>query len=769
MTSRKPLHKRKRRTRSTAGKSLSSTSNESGSDATGRQMTLALDLQRKGKLDGAKQIYCQIISQDPTHSEAWHWLGMTLYSGGAHDDAVACLEKARSFSAKPDELLPHLAIVYHGTGKTSEAIDVLRIAISKDPNNAELHNNLGVFYLETEQYPDARTEFDITLKLQPDFAQASMNLGNCLVKLNQLHDAERLYRSLLQQDGNHLDVMGNLGECLRRQRRYEDALEYLQPVIDSRPQDLNSRLTHARTIASLGRLQRAKELLTNLCGEFPSSELALHYLGSTLHDLGDFVEANVILRRALQRAPNDARIHASLGAVLLDLEQRGEALECFRRAIELDPTLSGAHGCLLYLLTGTPDVSPEEVYQAHLQWGNLHGSKRVISTHRNQRTAIRPLRIGYASADFREHAVAGFFEPLLRLRDAEWFETFCYYEGAIEDDWTRRLKNQSDHWRVTFGYSDDQIVAQVIEDKIDILVDLSGHTVGNRLTAWSQKPAPVQISWLGYPNTTGLDTIDYSFTCEVQNPIDESDRHSETLIRIPGGSFSFQAPPTAPKVSELPAKTRRQVTFGSLHRPFKISASTHDYWATALQACPEARLLAFHTRFTERSASELRSALEQQGIDPARIEIRNQFKGDSYLEIYREIDLALDVTPWAGGTTTMEALWMGIPMIAIYGSSRPSRGTAGIVHHLGHPEWIAKSKQEYRDKTIALAEDIEQLAETRHTLREKVKSTIGNEARFVNEIEKAYRRVWINWCRNPTVMPSLRTPTSVMTNSNPPV
>lgn len=745
--------------------------------ALNQQLDNAIKLQQAGQLEAAKNIYCEVIAKDPTNANAWHLLGMTLYSGGIYPDAIECLQKAIAFSGESPTLLGHLALIEHASDNSLHAIALLNKAIELDPDNTELVNNLGVLLLELGQLKEAQAKFEIVLKRQPEFTQASMNLANCLVRQNQLYDAEAIYRQLLErieslsetsggsvEDENKLDILGNLGECLRRQCRLNESIEVLNQVIKARPNDLVSRLTHARSFVKLGQHQEAKELFTGIIDEFPGCSKAMHYLATTLQDLGDLKGAEEQLYRSLELSPNDAHALCSLGFIHIESERRDEARICFEKAISIDNSMSEVHGCLVYLMTGDPEVSPQQLFEAHKQWGEAYGCKQPFNGHSNDRTETRKLRIGYASADLRQHAVAGFFEPLLRLRDNEQFETFCYYEHTTNDSVTEKLKAMTDHWRVTFGFSDQQVFQQVLDDQIDILVDLSGHTFGNRLTAWSMKPAPIQISWLGYPNTTGLKAIDYTFTCEVQNPPDEPTWHTEQLLRIPGGSFSFLPPEHAPELTPLPADTKGHITFGSLHRPFKISAKTHDFWAAALHANPDAHLLAFNTRFNDRSMAELRAALVERGIEDARIDIQNQFTGKSYLEIYKEIDIGLDVTPWAGGTTTMQALWMGVPMIAIYGNNRPSRGTAGIVHHLGYPQWIAKDESEYGEKLGQLASDLDQLRELRKSLRQQTVQTIADEQRFVTEVEKAYRAIWRHWCQSSsaTSSPALHLPIGSM-------
>ena len=760
MASKTPKQKRKRKSH------RESRQNQSAANHTvDTRIDQATRLHEAGQLERAKRICCDVIADNPTNPKAWHLLGMTLYSAGAYGDAIECLNQARKFSGDSADLIGHLGVVHYAAGNLDQAFTMLSAVVQADPNNLDSRNNLGVMLLEQGAIRDAQEQFQAVIALDPTFVNARMNLGNCMLKDNRLYDAEELYRCLLQQHPQHQEVAANLGECLRRQGRWEDAIEILTPVVNARSGGIASAITYGRVQLRLGKLQEAKETFEDLLREFPDCSKAMHYLGKTLQSMGRLDDGVRMMRRSLKANPNDPHALCSLGFAMIDSDQRQQARECFSKAVELDPTMSEAQGCLLFLMTGDPSIGGAELFDAHVRWGKQFDKVKPLQAHQNIPNANRKLRIGYASGDLRQHAVASFFEPLLRLKNADQFETFCYHESVINDQVTEKLKALSDHWRVSYGYSDEQIARQVLDDQIDILVDLSGHTSGNRLTAWALKPAPIQISWLGYPNTTGLPAIDYSISCDVQNPTDEPTLHTEQLIRIPGGSFCYTPPANAPAVTDLPALRNGHITFGSLHRPLKISPKSHDLWAAAMLACPTAKLIAFNTFFNERLKSELKDALIKRGIAGDRIEIRNQIEGQSYLETYRDIDIGLDVTPWSGGTTTMEALWMGIPVIAYYGHNRPSRGTAGIIHHLGFPDWIAKSEQEYTSKLRSLGEDLDELARLRENLRNTVTQTIADERRFVRELEQAYRDVWRVWCAQQASPPINLTPSSSQQSS----
>ena len=427
-----------------------------------------------------------------------------------------------------------------------------------------------------------------------------------------------------------------------------------------------------------------------------------------------------------------------------------KAEACFREVIAADPTRSESHSSLLFLMSNNPAIGPQELLDEHKRWGLLHANRPSGMEFANCRRPERRLRIGYVSPDLRQHAVAAYFEPVLEAHHTDQVETFCYADVSVPDATTERLRQHSDHWRFITGHSDGRVAEFIREDQIDILVDLAGHTAGNRLKMFGLKPAPIQATWIGYPNTTGVPAMDYRFSCETQNPSSEPSYHTENLIRMAHGSFCFQRPGNAPDISSLPAEASGYVTLGSLHRPMKITEGVRDLWAGVLASCPNARLLVFNTRFNDESAAELMAGLVRRGVDANRIRIQNKIRGNSYLEVYHQIDIGLDVFPWAGATTTMEAVFMGVPVVALYGDRRSSRSTAAIMNNIGHPELIVRDPDQYRQAVQDLAGDLPRLASLRKTLRPDAERTVMDVERFTCELETIYRQMWQSWVRDPS-------------------
>ena len=401
--------------------------------ATAEKVSTALQLQRSGRLDEAKELYCEVLASEPTNADAWHLLGMTLYSASAFPNALECLQTAQALLGDHPELLSNLSLVYRAMGDFERAKDALERVITSNSDDVSARNNLGVLLLENEFVQQAEEQFLQCLKIDSASQQAQMNLANCWLKQNRLKDAEQLYRDIHQRDRGNWVVLGNLGECLRRQCKWEESLRVLDQVVSQQPTDLVTRLTHARTLAKVGRFQEAYDHLSHLSNENPGFSKAHHYLGTVSLTLGDVATAETQIKHALEIDPEDAHAFCSLGMVYIESEQRQLAADCFTKALELDPTLSESHSCLLYFMCGDPSVTPEQLFEEHLRWARIHCPFQPIQQHGNLKNPSRRLRIGYASGDFRDHPAALFFEPLLRLCDSKNFETFCYSESGIRD------------------------------------------------------------------------------------------------------------------------------------------------------------------------------------------------------------------------------------------------------------------------------------------------------------------------------------------------
>jgi predicted O-linked N-acetylglucosamine transferase (SPINDLY family) len=448
----------------------------------------------------------------------------------------------------------------------------------------------------------------------------------------------------------------------------------------------------------------------------------------------------------LQLQPNCASIYICRHLPLIEQGRVREAIASLREALRLDPDCIEAQGNLLGCLNFDPHADPAEVFAEHCRWGQLQERGRFLQPHRNEPSPERRLRIGYVSPDLKTHAVARYFEPVLAHHDATQVETYCYAEVATPDGMTAHLQSLAHAWRWICGKQAAQVVEEIRADGIDILVDLAGHTARNRLDVFALKPAPVQATWLGYVNTTGLRTVDYRITDAVMDPPCRPVLDTEELVRLPGGVVCFAPPAGAPAVTPLPALRRGRLTFGSLHKLCKLSTEVVDLWCRVLKAVPTSRLLLFRDTLTGKAAEIIREQFAERGIAGEQLDLRKGRSARGYLELYGEMDVMLDVFPYTGGTTTCESLWMGVPVLSLAGARPASRGSATLLTRVGLSDWVVEMPEEYVALAVRWANDPEGLAELRAGLRQRMTATLCDARRFTRELEDAYRTMWQRWC-----------------------
>jgi predicted O-linked N-acetylglucosamine transferase (SPINDLY family) len=547
-----------------------------------------------------------------------------------------------------------------------------------------------------------------------------VDLGNILLMLGRTLEAIAAYRSAMQADPNHAGVRTNLGVALYESGQAEQALV---------------------------EFRRAVEL-------DPSLPEGYNNLGGADRSLGRFGESIKAYRTACELRPNGAEAHANLASVLKEAGQVDEAIAEAKRSLSIDPSPFVVHSNLLIFLQYRPQATPQEIFEAHRRWNEVHAVplRGVIRPHDNDRSPQRRLRIGYISPDLREHSISYFFQGLLECHDPAQVETFCYAGNLRRaDPMSQRLSKLAHHWINITGLSDERVAEMIRADKIDILVDLSGHTSGPRLLVLARKPAPVQVSYLGYPNTTGMDAIDYALTDAHIDPPGESEPYnSETLIRLPDTFACYTPPADAPQVSPLPALSNGSVTFASLNILAKINAGVIDVWAKLLERVPGSRLL-MATRGLQcpECQSPLREAFSARGVAPERLEFAGWLPTPQYLALHDRIDILLDPFPINGHTITCHAAWMGVPAVSLLGHTRAGRLGAGVLRNLGLAELLANNTDQYISIASSLATDLPRLASLRTGLRQRMsESPLMAPTRLARHVEAAYRTMWHNWVSN---------------------
>jgi predicted O-linked N-acetylglucosamine transferase (SPINDLY family) len=461
-------------------------------------------------------------------------------------------------------------------------------------------------------------------------------------------------------------------------------------------------------------------------------------------------EAIECFRRAIQLKPDYAHAHGNLAVSLQGLGRLDEAILHHRKAIELEPTAADLHSNYLYALNYHPDHAAASIFSEHRSWGRRHADPltALAAPHTNDRTPLRRLRIGYVSPNFMAHAVNFFVEPILTAHDRAGFEVFCYSDAPDADETTDRLRGTADHWRDILRQPDETVAEIVRADRIDILVDLTGHISGGaRMLLFARKPAPIQVTYIGYQNTTGMLAMDYRLTDEYCDPPGVTDAlHTEKLVRLPTTFFCYLPYANPLPVNPLPALANGYVTFGSINNFMKITPQVLETWGRLLGGVPRSRLLV-RADMTDSLRQHLFRVFGQHGVGPERLELVNRVPRLEYLELIRRIDVALDPFPFNGHTTTCDCLWQGVPVVTRSGDTYVSRFGGSGLATLGLTDWIARTPDEYIDIASRLAGDLDQLAQLRTTLRERMAaSPLLDFPTFTRNLETEYRRMWTRWC-----------------------
>ncbi|HMK49909.1 MAG TPA: hypothetical protein VK435_07635, partial [Thermodesulfovibrionales bacterium] len=429
-----------------------------------------------------------------------------------------------------------------------------------------------------------------------------------------------------------------------------------------------------------------------------------------------------------------------------------DAEQYFRTSMRLDPWRIKPYESLLMLMNYSDRYDASAIFSEHLNFARRFEAPLLPfhAGHTREKVRDKVLRIGYVSPDFRRHSVNYFLEPVLASHDHDRFEVFCYSDVAVSDVVTERLRGYANQWRDIAGMTDEEAAQLVRRDGIDILLDLAGHTGFNRILMFARKPAPIQVSWLGYPNTTGLSSVDYRLVDSYTDPPGMTDPYyTERLVRLPRTFLCYVPENGGPPVGELPALRSGHVTFGSFNFFPKVSRTTVTLWSSILKALPGSRLILKAKAFSSESVcAKAREMFDAHGIPGERIELMSHKPSYSeHLATYNEIDIGLDTFPYNGTTTTCEALWMGVPVVSLGGTTHVSRVGLSILSNVGIPWLAARTHDEYVRIAVDLALDLEGLQLLRRSLREKlIESPLSDAKLFVSGLEACYRDMWVSWC-----------------------
>lgn len=555
---------------------------------------------------------------------------------------------------------------------------------------------------------------------RPDDASLWYLLGIARLDAGLLAESESCWRKVLALDPRHAKASVNLGLVLQHAGRGDEALQCYRDAVACDP-------ALAQAWFNLG---------------------ALHL------ERGQAADAVEPLRTALRLDLGRADWHAALGSALSEAGSPREAVQSLRAALRIDPSMHRAHSEMLQALNEFPELTPESVLEEHKVWARSHAGVSRFTQYPNAREPERRLRIGYVAADFRGPSVGFCLQPVLAWHDRSGFEIYCYSDAAAEDPVSWRLRARDVVWRATAGLSDVQFAEGIRADRIDLLVDLAGHAAGGRrMPVFARKPAPIQVTWLGYPCTTGLDAMDYRITDRHACPDGMERCYTERLVRLAGGQLCFKPEFGAPGVGPAPSLLQQAITFGSLHALSALTPEVIALWARLLGSVPGSRLIVAAPG-AERPAARIPEKISAAGADSGRIEVLGDLSAAARLALHGRIDISLDVFPCSGAAAALDALWMGVPVVTMEGATSASRNVAGILQAIDLRELVAESEARYLQIAAALAGDRERLLRLRGELRGRLeRSELIDSERFTRCLETAYRRMWRAWCNGDAVRP----------------
>ncbi|MGD0138256.1 MAG: tetratricopeptide repeat protein [Tepidisphaeraceae bacterium] len=742
----------------------------------------AMNCHRAQDPAGAEAFCRQVLANQPENAQALHLLGLICSDRGEHEKALNWMERAVEADPLAAEYRTNQGVVLERLGRTEEAVAAYRLAleISPDltdarvnlanalsklgrwdeaieayraaadrrPQDAEIHNALGAALYGGGQIEPALAELATALELRPEFPEAYNNVGNALVSRGDLDLAIAAYRKAVAINPGLTDVQINLANALDRNGQRDQALAVHLQVAKARPDHAETQMSIGDGFYELGRWDEAADAYRRAVELLPQDFHPIACLGRALLAKPDLDGAIAAYRQVLELDPNSVEAANNLGVAFKEQGLMDEALDWCEKAMEIQPDSAAVHSNLVYLLSFHAGYDPPELARQQRLWNEKHARplRHLIRPHGNDPAPDRRLKIGYVSPDFRQHVVGQNLLPLLSEHDHKEFKIHCYSSVLRPDPITEVLRSHADVWRNVAVHTDDELAEIIRADCVDVLVDLSLHMSHNRLLVFARKPAPVQVSYLGYCAGTGLEAMDYRLSDPYLDPPDSDlSIYSEQTIRLPETYWCYGSAGPTPEPAPPPCQTNGFVTFGCLNNFAKVSPGALDLWAEVLAGVPRSRLIVHSYPGSHLDAVRRRFA--GGGVSPDRLEFLAKQPWSQYVQTWGRIDVALDPFPYGGGITTCDALWMGVPVVSLIGQTAVGRGGKSILSNVGLPELAARRPRQYVQTAATLAESPGRLAELRGTLRQRMlASPLMSARRFARNVEKAYRLMWRQWC-----------------------
>ena len=578
------------------------------------------------------------------------------------------------------------------------------------------------------------------------------NLGVLLFNNQQYDEAIVNFKKALELNPNLINAYNYLGRAFNQKKQFNEAIAFFQKAIQINPTDPTAYINLGILLQNMNQHEKAIECFRAALRFIPNLYQAYDYLGLLLTMDDNIEEAVKCYQSSLVINPNSEMALANLGNLIARQGKLNEAVNYYQRALQINPNNCIAHEAFLCNLSYNAAYNEQTIFSEHFRWAKKFAEplSSCIVPYNNERISSRKLRIGYVSADFKRHPVANFFEPILAAHNRNYFEVFCYSNVGLCDDISERIKHFTDQWRDISKASDYKAAEAIRKDSIDILIDLSGHTTGNRILLFARKPAPVQVTWIGYLPTTGLSTIDYKIVDNYTDPPGMTDRfYAEKLMRLPESFVCYLPDGQSPDVGPLPALTKGYITFGSFNNFQKVTPQVFELWAKILNSVPSSRLMMKSHIFSDNNTCQYATDMfVKRGIIGDRIILQSADPSPKHLDSYNLVDIGLDTFPFNGLTTSCEALWMGVPVITLAGTCYASRAGVSVLSNLGLKELIAETPDEYISIAVNLARDLKRLKSLREHLRNiMTRSPLCDAKRFTANLEMCYRQIWETWCK----------------------
>jgi len=628
----------------------------------------------------------------------------------------------------------------------ARAEHICKQLLEENPTLADANYFLGVIYQNTRQLERAIPYFENVANQILGHSGALNNLGAISESLNDQSKALEYYRQAAAHNPGDLAANYNFGRMLRISGQPREAVTYLTAALELSPDSPQVLHESGLALKSMGKLDEALNHLQRALELSPENPVICNIIGNVFQSQGEIQRAVNSYREAIQLKPDFAAALNNLGSALVARGDIPGALASYRTATRLQPDWSGATSNVLLAQNYISD-NDQELLREHLQYARSLERRVRKRADTAIRTPRETIRIGYISPDFRFHSVAYFLKALLSNHDHSRFEIVCFSDVSSPDNMTDELKSLASSWQDIMGLTDAEVFQRIQSCKIDILVDLAGHTANNRLPVFAMQAAPVQVSYLGYPNTTGLSSIQYRITDPWADPPGTTEsQYTETLVRLPRCFLCYTPPAVCPEIRRLPADRNDFITYGSFNVLAKISDACVESWSTILRQSPHAKLVLKSAGLQDPATREyIINRFGACGITPDRLELLARTTDfQSHMDLYNKIDISLDTFPYNGTTTTCESFWMGVPVISLAGTRHAGRVGTSLLHQVHLDEYIADNVNEYVSKAILLAENLDQLRDLRSQLRRATASSpLRDAASLTSSLEEQYEKMLV--------------------------